>query len=56
LALVSALDAIDFNLFIKEEDIAKTDFADDWAGIFSGNQINFDLLNPPVRISLNLLR
>lgn len=56
LALISTLDAIDFNLFVKEEDIPKNEFINEWMGLFANDQINFDRLNPPVYISIGLLR
>ena len=56
LALISSLDAIDFNLFFKEQDICAIPFATRWEQAFDGGQIHFDKLSPPVRVSLELLQ
>jgi hypothetical protein len=56
LALLSTLDPIDFNLFVKEEDIPRGEFGGSWAKIFAHDRINFDRLHPPIRISLDLLK
>lgn len=56
LALISSLDGVDFNLFVKEDDMAKTDFVDNWGRLFAADRINFDQLDPPVHISLGLIK
>lgn len=51
LALISSLDAIDFNLFVKEAEIPKSEPRYNWRGLCEGGQgsiINFDRLSPPV--------
>lgn len=53
LALISALDLVDFNLFIKEEDIYKGDFRVNWRNLFEGGQFNFDCFSPPIRLNLS---
>ena len=55
LGLVSTLDVIDFNLYVREEDIPRCEFNYNWDRIFKGGRINFDVLFPPIRISLDLL-
>lgn len=50
------MDSIDFNLFVKESDIPICNFTEDWARLFAGEKINFDVMTPPIRISLDLIR
>lgn len=54
LALISSLDAIDFNLFVKEAEIPKSEPRYNWRALFEGGGqgsiVNFDRLSPPVPI------
>ena len=48
LALISTLETVDFNLFIKEDDISKKEFSFDWKNALKGPSINFELFDPSI--------
>lgn len=54
--LLSSLDAIDFNLYVKEQTISKAPFSLDWSRFLGPDGVHFDSIQPPLLMPSFILR
>lgn len=54
--LLESLDAIDFNLYVKEQTISKAPFSLDWSKFLGPDGVHFDTVQPPIMMPSFILR